>query len=119
LPTWKIESINNLGFGLLNKLILYFEDVFWDKNLDYFGNLNETQCDRGEFYLIWNFYHICKKPVLIALISGKSAYMIEKENKEDVLKRVLYRLTLVLYCLNIDLWKITKAYKLENYKLGF
>jgi lysine-specific histone demethylase 1 len=52
LPERKVESITRLGFGLLNKvvhtrsiygsknmmqIILFFDEVFWDKDIDLFG----------------------------------------------------------------------------------
>jgi lysine-specific histone demethylase 1 len=42
LPTWKRESIARLGFGSLNKLVLYFDKIFWDPNRSLFGRLNDT-----------------------------------------------------------------------------
>jgi monoamine oxidase len=41
LPEDKKTSIRKLGFGLLNKLILFFPKVFWDAELDYIGELYE------------------------------------------------------------------------------
>lgn len=29
LPPWKLEAIQQLGFGIENKVILLFEEVFW------------------------------------------------------------------------------------------
>jgi hypothetical protein len=42
LPAWKREAIARLGFGSLNKLVLYFEKPFWDTNKSTFGRLNST-----------------------------------------------------------------------------
>jgi monoamine oxidase len=38
LPKDKRESIKRLGYGLLNKLVLFFNKNFWDTNSDYIGN---------------------------------------------------------------------------------
>ena len=43
LPDWKLSSINKLGFGVLNKIVLEFPEVFWDDNVDYFGATAEKQ----------------------------------------------------------------------------
>eukprot|EP01080_Neovahlkampfia_damariscottae_P012157 gene12157-5647_t len=87
LPKWKISTIDNLGFGLLNKVTLYFSKPFWDTKLDYLGYLNSER--RGEFYLMWNMYHVCDRPVLVALVAGKAAYEIENESDEYVQKKMM------------------------------
>jgi lysine-specific histone demethylase 1 len=42
LPAWKREAIARLGFGSLNKIVLYFDKIFWDPNRSMFGRLNDT-----------------------------------------------------------------------------
>ena len=37
LPEYKQQAINRLGFGNLNKVIMYFEERFWDDRIDTFG----------------------------------------------------------------------------------
>jgi hypothetical protein len=37
LPGWKVDVINRMGFGNLNKIGLQFPSVFWDDTKDYFG----------------------------------------------------------------------------------
>ncbi len=34
LPNWKIEAINKMGAGILDKLVLEFPIAFWDKEVD-------------------------------------------------------------------------------------
>ena len=41
LPLWKTESINNIGNGVVNKLILWFSTNFWDSNPDCLGVCSE------------------------------------------------------------------------------
>ena len=72
LPKWKTTAIDNLGFGLLNKVTLYFSKPFWDTKLDYLGYLNTDR--KGEFYLIWNMFHVCDRPVLVALGSNQPIF---------------------------------------------
>ncbi len=36
LPEEKEKAIQNLGIGVVNKVVLVFDDVFWD-NVDYIG----------------------------------------------------------------------------------
>ena len=37
LPDYKTEAIKRLGFGNLNKIVMYFDERFWDDKLDTFG----------------------------------------------------------------------------------
>lgn len=54
LPEEKQTAIQKLGFGLLNKLALYFESSFWSANEDYFGITSVDPERRGENFLFWN-----------------------------------------------------------------
>lgn len=93
LPTWKIDSINRLGFGLLNKIALYFPHTFWDESLDYFGHVNDDIENRGEFYMFWNLQRCTDKPILIALLAGNAAYNTEKDADHVIKERVMNSLS--------------------------
>lgn len=86
LPEWKTQAINNLGFGLLNKVqgreggrrrkfivsplqvILCFEQRFWDAHVHLFGHVATSTASRGEFFMFW---HLSHAPVLISLLAGE------------------------------------------------
>lgn len=73
LPQWKQSAIKQLGFGVLNKIVLEFTEVFWDDTVDYFGaTAEETNC-RGQCFMFWNVKKTVGAPVLIALLVGKAA----------------------------------------------
>ncbi|KAF3790826.1 Lysine-specific histone demethylase 1-like protein 3 [Nymphaea thermarum] len=73
LPEWKQFSIQRLGFGVLNKVILEFPAVFWDDSVDYFGATAEKTDSRGQCFMFWNVRKTVGAPVLIALVVGKAA----------------------------------------------
>ncbi|KAI3777472.1 hypothetical protein L1987_47272 [Smallanthus sonchifolius] len=73
LPEWKYSSIKRLGFGVLNKVILEFPEVFWDDSVDYFGATAEETDKRGWCFMFWNVKKTVNAPVLIALVVGKAA----------------------------------------------
>ena len=73
LPDWKQTSINRLGFGVLNKVVLEFPEVFWDDSVDYFGATSEETNERGRCFMFWNVKKTVGAPVLIALVVGKAA----------------------------------------------
>ncbi|KAK6131260.1 hypothetical protein DH2020_034995 [Rehmannia glutinosa] len=73
LPQWKYLSIKRLGFGVLNKVVLEFPEVFWDDTIDYFGATAEDRDQRGRCFMFWNVKKTVGAPVLIALVVGKAA----------------------------------------------
>ncbi|KAF9622233.1 hypothetical protein IFM89_030275 [Coptis chinensis] len=73
LPEWKQSSIHQLGFGVLNKVVLEFPDVFWDDSVDYFGATAEETDRRGQCFMFWNVKKTAGAPILIALVVGKAA----------------------------------------------
>uniref|UniRef100_A0A1D1YXG3 Lysine-specific histone demethylase 1A n=1 Tax=Anthurium amnicola TaxID=1678845 RepID=A0A1D1YXG3_9ARAE len=73
LPDWKRYSIQRLGFGVLNKVVLEFPQVFWDDTMDYFGATAEETCHRGQCFMFWNVRKTVGAPVLIALVVGRAA----------------------------------------------
>ncbi|CAN0906448.1 Lysine-specific histone demethylase 1 homolog 3 [Linum grandiflorum] len=73
LPQWKQSSIQRLGYGVLNKVVLEFERVFWDDSVDYFGATAEDTDSRGDCFMFWNVRKTVGAPVLIALVVGKAA----------------------------------------------
>ncbi|CAA2953124.1 lysine-specific histone demethylase 1 homolog 3 [Olea europaea subsp. europaea] len=73
LPQWKYLSIKRLGFGVLNKVVLEFPEVFWDDSIDYFGTTAEDTDHRGRCFMFWNVKKTVGAPVLIALVVGKAA----------------------------------------------
>lgn len=78
LPQWKYQSVQRLGFGVLNKVVLEFPEVFWDETIDYFGATAETTDQRGRCFMFWNVNKTVGAPVLIALVVGMAA--IEGQN---------------------------------------
>lgn len=73
LPEWKRLSIQRLGFGVLNKIVLEFPEVFWDDSVDYFGATAEETKWRGQCFMFWNVRKTVGAPVLIALVVGQAA----------------------------------------------
>jgi monoamine oxidase len=96
LPEWKQAVISRLGFGLLNKIVLVFDEPFWDVDRDMFGLLREPRsgsgfeqddyrAGRGQFYLFWNCIRTSGLPVLIALMAGDAAHEAEICSDRDLI----------------------------------
>eukprot|EP00899_Mesostigma_viride_P009177 jgi/Mesvir1/18260/Mv09530-RA.2 len=77
LPPEKLAAIERLGFGLLNKVALLFERVFWDPNIDTVGHLAASRPHRGQFFLFYSYARTAAAPVLIALVAGQAARDLE------------------------------------------
>ncbi|KAJ5281144.1 Winged helix-turn-helix transcription repressor DNA-binding [Penicillium angulare] len=103
LPDWKMGAIDRLGFGVMNKIVLVFDEPFWDTERDMFGLLREATTrdsmvqedyaqNRGRFYLFWNCMKTTGLPVLIALMAGDAALQAEKTPDKDIITEVLSQL---------------------------
>ncbi|CAF1159169.1 unnamed protein product [Didymodactylos carnosus] len=86
LPEWKQSAIDRLGFGNLNKVVLCFEKVFWDPTHTLFAHVEASTSCRGELFLFWCFV---KPPVLIALIAGEAANVVECATDDIIIGRTL------------------------------
>ncbi|UYV73518.1 KDM1A [Cordylochernes scorpioides] len=84
LPDWKLGAIQRLGFGNLNKVVLCFDRVFWDPSANLFGHVGSTTASRGELFLFWNLY---RAPVLLALVAGEAAAIMENVSDDVIVGR--------------------------------
>lgn len=99
LPESKLGAINRLGFGVMNKVVLVFDEPFWDTERDMFGLLREPDirdsmdqkdyaANRGRFYLFWNCMKTTGLPVLIALMAGDAAHQAENTPDDEIIAEV-------------------------------
>lgn len=99
LPDWKRGAINRLGFGIMNKVVLVFQEPFWDTKRDMFGLLREPKnpatmiqeeyaANRGRFYLFWNVMKTTGLPCLIALMAGDAAHQAENTPDSEIITEV-------------------------------
>ena len=56
-----------LFFVLILKVVLCFEQRFWDSHIHLFGHVATSTSCRGELFMFWNLSHA---PVLIVLLTG-------------------------------------------------
>jgi lysine-specific histone demethylase 1 len=78
LPAWKLEAIDRLGMGLLNKIVLIFNRCFWPKNmqwLEYVPPIAEKQLQIPYFQNYTGFY--TEPPVLVAFLAADAAEQFE------------------------------------------
>ncbi|KAL7276182.1 hypothetical protein RUND412_000833 [Rhizina undulata] len=97
LPEWKTGAIERLGYGLLNKVVLVYNEPFWDVDNDMVGLLREPtgdpfmqesyEANRGRFYMFWNCIKTSGKPMLIALMAGDAANQTEIESDDEIINQ--------------------------------
>ncbi|CAG9415466.1 flavin monoamine oxidase family protein [Providencia alcalifaciens] len=77
LPNVTQDAINQLGFGVFNKLFVTFEHAFWRK--DSLNNVNSMYIHESDYWL--NFMDVSmiyQKPTLLFLFGGLSAKWLEE-----------------------------------------
>merc|ERR1719273_1813299 len=86
LPDWKVSAVQRLGYGNLNKVVLCFDRIFWDNSANLFGHVGSTTASRGELFLFWNLY---RAPVLLALVAGEAAAIMENVSDDVIVGRCI------------------------------
>ena len=74
LPRAKAQSIERLGMGLLDKVHLRFDEVFWDAEADLLGYVGP---DRGYFAEWLNLAKYTGEPILLGFNASSAAKEIE------------------------------------------
>lgn len=98
LPKRIVDSLENMSWGKLGKIIFEFEDVWW-KNLDEdrFVAISDgiKECEWDYPVLILNYYKSMGVPSLLCFTQGELTERVEStpENAWDIMKPVLYRLS--------------------------
>lgn len=80
LPAFKQKAIDELGMGLLNKIVLKFDEVFWKHDRHFFSHLAYRQ---HPYIMFVNWAYFSKQPVLIATTNQPAGK--EADIKKEVL----------------------------------
>ncbi|KAM0241075.1 hypothetical protein ACHAPO_001877 [Fusarium lateritium] len=106
LPSWKTDVVERLGFGILNKVVLVYDKIFWEQDRHIFGVLRESSnrhstsqkdyaTSRGRFFQWFNVSNTTGLPCLIALMAGEAGFETEHSSNDslvaeatEVLRRV-------------------------------
>ncbi|KAI5710101.1 hypothetical protein M8J75_005633 [Diaphorina citri] len=67
-------------------VVLCFDKIFWDPAENLFGHVGSTTASRGELFLFWNLY---QAPVLLALVAGEAASILEDVSDETIVGRCI------------------------------
>ena len=83
LPEKKKEAIQNLGYGVINKVFLKFPKKFWSTEVPRFGLVGNSSFEKIEFI---DLNPVKNTPLLSGIVSGENAISLEKLNKKDIVK---------------------------------
>ncbi|OAA43173.1 vacuolar protein sorting 33A-like protein [Metarhizium rileyi] len=97
LPAWKTGAIERLGFGILNKVVLVYNEVFWDPERHIFGILRnppnrhstvqeDYALNRGRFFQWFNVTHTTGLPCLIGLMAGDAGFETERSSNDSLIE---------------------------------
>jgi len=86
LPEATWAAIDRLGMGLLNKVFLEFEDVFWDRDAHFLGHVGPS---RDRFVQWVNLVPVTGRPILMAFNAGSAAEAIEELDDDQIVAEAL------------------------------
>ena len=89
LPEPKVNAINRLGMGVLNKLYLQFPQVFWDKETHLLGYIS---ANKGEWAEWINIYRYTKQPILLGFNAGSFGKAIELLSDKEIINQAMQTL---------------------------
>ena len=83
LPDRKQQAIERLGMGLLDKVYLRFDEVFWDDET-WIGT-PENGLPRGHFNQWLNLHRYIGEPVILAFNGGPPAWELAARSDEEII----------------------------------
>ena len=86
LPTPKSAAIKSLGMGVMDKVILRFDEAFWDSEVDLFSHASDPP---GHFIEWYNAVPWTGQPVLVGFNAGRPADEIETWSDAETLSAAL------------------------------
>jgi len=85
LPTEKVEAINRLGMGQINKLFMVFDQAFWPTATQYFGYHSPV---RGRFSYFLNYKTFASANVLVTFGFGEQGKALEQMSEGELMADV-------------------------------
>ncbi len=86
LPGDKRRAIDRLGMGVLDKLYLAFDDVFWDADRVWISTLG-SGLPQGQFVQWLNLHAVFGEPMLMAFNAGSAARALSGLSDADMISR--------------------------------
>ncbi|CAF4806835.1 unnamed protein product [Rotaria magnacalcarata] len=80
LPDWKQNAIDQMGFGLFNKIFMQFPSTFWDEKLDNIWVLSNG----FRFFICHPHDHM-----LTSVVCGDFARKLEQQTDEEIIEQIV------------------------------
>ena len=85
LPADKQRAIDRFGMGLLDKVVLEFDEKFWDAT-DWFGYVSE---DRGKWAAWYDLSETTGKPIVLCFHAGSAADDIASKSDDEIVTEAM------------------------------
>ena len=92
LPAPKMQALQRLGSGLVNKVILLFDACFWPAATQYFGVCHDAP---GKYSYFLNARLFTGRNILVTVALGDHAKAVETQSDDDIQEDVMRILRLV------------------------
>jgi len=89
LPTTKLQAIDRIKMGSVNKFILVWPSVFWDNKLQYFGFAPST---KGKFNYFLNVHKYSSNNALMTFAFGDYAVATESMTDSQIITEIMIQL---------------------------
>ncbi|HSW93423.1 MAG TPA: FAD-dependent oxidoreductase [Gammaproteobacteria bacterium] len=86
LPKNKLKAIQSVGMGLLNITAIKFPKLFWPEKQH---ALLFTEFDPSSTSIFINLAPLMSQPVLVGYTGGESAFQLEKQPDEEIIKKIM------------------------------
>lgn len=92
LPGWKTEAIARIGMGLLDKVYLRYDEVFWDNDVTWIIT-PENGLPKGQFNQWLNLYRYTSQPVIMAFNGAQPARDLSLQSDAEIIDTAEQTLT--------------------------
>eukprot|EP00164_Ancoracysta_twista_P001366 GFYU01001781.1.p1 GENE.GFYU01001781.1~~GFYU01001781.1.p1 ORF type:complete len:511 (-),score=141.50 GFYU01001781.1:21-1553(-) len=90
LPSRKVNAVNRLDMGVLNKIILRFPYCFWPKDQYTFGYVSNSTETVGLYPMIVNSMVVHDIPALVFMVGGIQGVKLESKPEHEVVAGAMH-----------------------------
>jgi monoamine oxidase len=100
LPEDKLEALEHINMGTMNKIVMRFPVVFWDEEqyINYIAPAywsGQRWVNKGVWSLFYNLHTFIGKPMLMALVAGDFAIHLEKQSDQQIIDSAMTALRVI------------------------
>lgn len=89
LPEAKLDAIEKLGMGALNKLALKFPKQFWSVQPHIISYINGDPNITDRHIDFWNWQKYIQQPILVAIISGNFSRSLSQMSQSEATQNIM------------------------------